>query len=121
MAARRGNHGFSLVSQRLRASRRAVCGVCRFHWGIRHQWVAGAQRGALRACNSGIQKSNKASRRITAAAAPLLTVALLGAGGGLASNIRWTTPAHPPLTVRLLQGNIEQSLKFERAGIHAAL
>src|SRR5260364_272242 len=88
MAARRGNHGFSLVSQRLRASRRAVCGVCRFHWGIRHQWVAGALRGA---------------------------------GGGLASNIRWTTPAHPPLTVRLLQGNIEQSLKFERAGIHAAL
>src|SRR5260364_258282 len=42
-------------------------------------------------------------------------------GRRLGVHLRRTTPAPPPLTVRLLQGNIEQSLKFERAGIHAAL
>src|SRR5260364_308475 len=98
MAARRGNHGFSLVSQRLRASRRAVCGVCRFHWVY---GISGLLALSAALCVHAIlafRSQNKASRRITAAAAPLLTVALLGAGGGLASNIRWTTPAHPPLT-----------------------
>ena len=39
-------------------------------------------------------------------------VALLAVGEGL-RHVEWTTPAGEPLSVALLQGNIEQSLKFD--------
>lgn len=41
-----------------------------------------------------------------------LAVALLGAGVGM-SRVAWTTPNGEPLTVRLIQGNVPQNLKFE--------
>ena len=40
-------------------------------------------------------------------------VALFGSGWGL-QTIAWTTPQGAPITVRLLQGNISQDLKFAR-------
>ncbi len=64
---------------------------------------------------------DKPRKRITAAAAPLMTLALLSAGSVFASKIHWTTSVHAPLTVRLLQGNIEQDMKFGLAGVNAAL
>ncbi|WP_414859214.1 apolipoprotein N-acyltransferase [Pandoraea apista] len=48
------------------------------------------------------------------------TLALLGAGAVLARH-EWTTPSGKPLTVRLLQGNIAQDMKFEQAGIDRAM
>ncbi|WP_144112074.1 apolipoprotein N-acyltransferase [Paraburkholderia sp. BCC1886] len=33
----------------------------------------------------------------------------------------WTTPANAPLTVRLLQGDVKQEMKFEEAGMRAAI
>ncbi|WP_236105646.1 apolipoprotein N-acyltransferase [Pandoraea fibrosis] len=53
-------------------------------------------------------------------AAVVGTLALLGAGALLARH-EWTTPSGKPLTVRLLQGNIAQDMKFERAGIDHAM
>lgn len=53
-------------------------------------------------------------------AAVVGTLALLGAGALLARH-EWTAPSGKPLTVRLLQGNIAQDMKFERAGIDHAM
>lgn len=53
-------------------------------------------------------------------AAVVCMLALLGVGGALARHA-WTTPSGKPLTVRLLQGNIAQDMKFERAGIEHAM
>ena len=47
-------------------------------------------------------------------------LALLGAGAGL-SRHAWTAPSGKPITVRLLQGNVAQDMKFERAGIDHAM
>ncbi|VVE84849.1 apolipoprotein N-acyltransferase [Pandoraea sputorum] len=58
-----------------------------------------------------------AARRLAAVVGVL---ALLGVGVGL-SRHAWTTPSGQPLTVRLLQGNIPQDMKFERAGIDHAM
>ncbi|HEX7907606.1 MAG TPA: apolipoprotein N-acyltransferase, partial [Paraburkholderia sp.] len=34
---------------------------------------------------------------------------------------QWTVPANAPLTVRLLQGNVKQDMKFEESGVRAAI
>ncbi|GAB3627161.1 apolipoprotein N-acyltransferase [Pandoraea terrae] len=52
-------------------------------------------------------------RRIAAAGGAFL---VLAAGVAL-SRHAWTSPSGAPITVRLLQGNIPQDMKFERAGI----
>lgn len=49
-------------------------------------------------------------------AVPLGLVVLLGAGWLLAGRA-WTEPVGEPLSVRLLQGNVPQDIKFEAAGI----
>ncbi|HDR9054654.1 TPA: apolipoprotein N-acyltransferase [Burkholderia vietnamiensis] len=55
-----------------------------------------------------------------AAAPAVLAVALAALGIGL-SQASWTVPANAPLTVRLLQGNVKQDIKFEQEGIDAAI
>ena len=50
----------------------------------------------------------------------LLALLLLAAGAGL-KTIRWTSPAGQPITVRLLQGNVAQEMKFAPAQISASL
>ena len=49
-----------------------------------------------------------------------IALALIAVGLGL-SQVTWTVPANKPLTVRLLQGNVKQDIKFEEAGIDAAI
>ena len=49
-------------------------------------------------------------------AVPLGLAAVLGAGWLLAGRA-WTEPVGKPLSVRLLQGNVPQDIKFEAAGI----
>jgi len=52
--------------------------------------------------------------------AALISVVLLGAGAGLA-RIEWTQPTGQPVTVSLLQGNIEQSLKCKPERLQQSL
>ncbi len=55
--------------------------------------------------------------------AALVAVAagLIVGGGAALSTIDWTRPAGPPLTVSLLQGNVEQGIKFDPAARAATL
>ncbi|MGC2038392.1 apolipoprotein N-acyltransferase, partial [Paraburkholderia caledonica] len=43
------------------------------------------------------------------------------AAGLLLPLAKWTVPANAPLTVRLLQGDVKQEMKFEEAGMRAAI
>jgi len=52
---------------------------------------------------------------------PALVAILLLASGELLSLVPWTTPANAPLTVRLLQGNVKQDMKFEQEGVNESL
>ncbi len=51
----------------------------------------------------------------------LLLVALLFGTGQFLRAHAWTTPAGAPITVRLLQGNIAQEMKFDQAQLGATL
>ncbi|CAH2786892.1 MAG: Apolipoprotein N-acyltransferase / Copper homeostasis protein CutE [uncultured Caballeronia sp.] len=53
--------------------------------------------------------------------APAIVAVLLVASGMLLSLVEWTTPANAPLTVRLLQGNVKQGMKFEQEGVDQSL
>jgi apolipoprotein N-acyltransferase len=61
--------------------------------------------------------------RMTRASAliPALVAVLLLVSGELLSLAQWTTPANAPLTVRLLQGNVKQEMKFEQEGVNESL
>jgi apolipoprotein N-acyltransferase len=39
----------------------------------------------------------------------------------LLTRTEWTLPANSPLTVRLLQGNVKQEMKFDEAGVQASI
>lgn len=56
----------------------------------------------------------------SALAALALAVVIPSAGIAL-TGIRWTTPLGQPVSVRLLQGNVPQNLKFEREQLLASL
>lgn len=49
-----------------------------------------------------------------------LAVGILVVGGAL-HFVQWTTPHGAPLTVRLLQGNIDQKIKFQREHLNESL
>ncbi len=60
-------------------------------------------------------------RRRAAALLPAVAAfAVIGVGIAL-SHVAWTLPANAPLKVRLLQGNVKQEMKFDEAGVRAAL
>jgi apolipoprotein N-acyltransferase len=61
-------------------------------------------------------EGNAAGIVIPAAVALALIVA-----GLLLPLVQWTVPANAPLKVRLLQGNVKQEMKFEEAGMRAAI
>lgn len=49
-----------------------------------------------------------------------LLIAVPGLGGALAT-LQWTTPLGQPISVRLLQGNVPQEMKFDAAQLDATL
>ncbi|KAG0194351.1 hypothetical protein DFQ28_000597 [Apophysomyces sp. BC1034] len=53
--------------------------------------------------------------------APAIVAAGLILCGVLISRIDWTQPSGPELSVRLLQGNVEQSMKFDPDGVRNAI
>ncbi|SDG79343.1 apolipoprotein N-acyltransferase [Paraburkholderia phenazinium] len=61
--------------------------------------------------------ASRASRVLPAA---VVAVALIAAGM-LLPLVAWTVPSNAPLNVRLLQGNVKQEMKFEEAGMVAAI
>jgi len=61
-----------------------------------------------------------ATRVARVAPAAVVSVALIAAGM-LLPLATWTVPANAPLKVRLLQGNVKQEMKFEQAGMVAAI
>jgi apolipoprotein N-acyltransferase len=66
-------------------------------------------------------KTRKNSERMTRIVAPFAVALLLIVAGLLLPFATWTQPANAALTVRLLQGNVKQDMKFEEAGTVAAI
>jgi apolipoprotein N-acyltransferase len=60
-------------------------------------------------------------RGIARVAVPGGVAIALIAAGLLLPLAQWTLPANAPLTVRLLQGNVKQEMKFEESGMRAAI
>jgi len=60
-------------------------------------------------------------RRVPSIAVPAGAALALIVIGLLLPLVQWTTPANAPLSVRLLQGNVKQEMKFEEAGMRAAI
>lgn len=56
-----------------------------------------------------------------AGALALAAAVALPLGGAALVPIAWTTPAGKPISVRLLQGNVAQDIKFEPAGVRRSL
>ncbi|KMQ81269.1 Apolipoprotein N-acyltransferase / Copper homeostasis protein CutE [Candidatus Burkholderia pumila] len=52
---------------------------------------------------------------------PAFVALALIVAGVLLSFVQWTTPTNAPLTVRLLQGNVKQEMKFEQSGVDESL
>ncbi len=59
-------------------------------------------------------------RRTTAWIALAVTLAVL-LGGMVARRVQWTAPSGAPLSVRLLQGNVPEDIKFSEAGVDHAI
>ncbi len=51
----------------------------------------------------------------------LALLVLLPAGGQLLKGVHWTSPHGKPISVRLLQGNVPQDMKFSREQLDASL
>jgi apolipoprotein N-acyltransferase len=52
---------------------------------------------------------------------PALAVLALVAGGIALSQLAWTRPDGAPISARILQGNVKQEMKFDEAGVTAAI
>jgi len=62
----------------------------------------------------------RAAQRAQAVWPALAALALVAGGMGL-SHVAWTRPDGSPLSVRILQGNVKQEMKFDEAGVTAAI
>jgi apolipoprotein N-acyltransferase len=65
--------------------------------------------------------ARKGATRTARVLPPALVAVALLVAGLLLPLVQWTTPANAPLKVRLLQGNVKQEMKFEQAGMVAAI
>ncbi|MBB6199325.1 apolipoprotein N-acyltransferase [Paraburkholderia fungorum] len=79
-----------------------------------------ASRGQAKA-NDSRSAGNAAKPGVARVAVPAAVALALIAAGLLLPLVQWTLPANAPLTVRLLQGNIKQEMKFEESGMRAAI
>ncbi|QUN28952.1 apolipoprotein N-acyltransferase [Cupriavidus sp. KK10] len=80
----------------------------------------GALAAAVAALLAAAVRGLGRGERGRALGALALALALPAAGAALAP-LAWTTPAGKPLSVRLLQGNVAQDIKFEPAGIQRSI
>lgn len=79
--------------------------------------------GVAAACAAlGVEAARRLRQtRWRPAAAPLAALLVLLGGGLALRTIHWTQPDGAPMTVRLLQGNIPQSMKFEPDTVRRAM
>ncbi|ASV98167.1 apolipoprotein N-acyltransferase [Paraburkholderia aromaticivorans] len=70
---------------------------------------------------TGDASRNAAKPGAARVAVPAAIAVALIAAGLLLPLVQWTVPANAPLTVRLLQGNVKQEMKFEESGMRAAI
>ncbi|KAF1030293.1 MAG: Apolipoprotein N-acyltransferase [Burkholderia plantarii] len=96
-----------------------VAGVYGVSW-VLALFAALVVQAAVRARRPKVGATAATARAGSPIAPALAAVALLAAGL-LLPRVNWTTPENTPLTVRLLQGNVKQDVKFEEAGIDAAI
>ncbi len=95
-----------------------MVGVYGISWLL--AWLAALLVQALTSLYDGLTNPNSTDTlvRITA---PLIIIVALITGGISAAKISWTTPHGAPLSVRLLQGNVPQDLKFQELNLNATL
>jgi apolipoprotein N-acyltransferase len=77
-------------------------------------------QAVLRSLTSKNGNAPATPRTVRVAVPAAIAVALIAAGLVLPL-VSWTTPANATLTVRLLQGNVKQDMKFEESGVKAAI
>lgn len=80
-------------------------------------FLAAFTAAALASLWQPARKKTKDSRRALAAGVAITLVAL----GWPLSKIEWSSPTGEPLNIRLVQGNVEQSQKFDPAAMEQAL
>jgi apolipoprotein N-acyltransferase len=76
---------------------------------------------AARGQRDSVDSGTGAQRAVPRLAVPGAVALALIAAGLLLPLAQWTLPANAPLTVRLLQGNVKQEMKFEESGMRAAI
>ncbi|CAN7201010.1 apolipoprotein N-acyltransferase [Caballeronia sp. LjRoot34] len=84
-------------------------------------WVLGLVAALLVQGFYGFRRNSAAETSKAARLAPFIVAVGLLASGMLLSLVEWTIPANAPLTVRLLQGNVKQEMKFEQDGVDQSL
>ncbi len=98
-----------------------VAGVYGVGWVLAATAALLAQ-ALLRARSKDSNKdSSTGGSRTARIVTPALIAAALIATGLLLPLVAWTVPANATLSVRLLQGNVKQEMKFEQAGVTAAI
>ncbi|WGS49338.1 apolipoprotein N-acyltransferase [Paraburkholderia sp. D15] len=89
---------------------------------LRRASVAGKARPGGAGGTAGVSGAAAGTQLTNARAAlPGVFALALIAAGLLLQLAHWTLPANAPLTVRLLQGNVKQEMKFEESGMRAAI
>jgi apolipoprotein N-acyltransferase len=84
-------------------------------------WIAALVAAlVVQAAYAAITHRGRATGRAAAAWPAVLALALI-TSGTLLTRVAWTLPANAPLSVRILQGNVKQEMKFDEAGVDAAL
>ncbi|WP_156226297.1 apolipoprotein N-acyltransferase [Herbaspirillum chlorophenolicum] len=83
-------------------------------------WIAALVAGALALLWQGLRRKGAAGVAIRVGM-PLGAVLVLCAGGLALRQIAWTTPQGQPISVRLLQGNIPQEMKFSNDALVSTL
>ncbi|MGF6775740.1 apolipoprotein N-acyltransferase [Paraburkholderia sp. GAS334] len=68
-----------------------------------------------------VDASRPRNRRIGRVLTPAIVAIALLAAGMLLPLVQWTVPSGAALSVRLLQGNVKQEMKFEESGVMAAI
>jgi len=86
--------------------------------------LAGAVAALLVAAVRGFARNDQRDDRRDGRRGGWLALAVAAAlplAGAALAPLAWTTPAGKPISVRLLQGNVAQDIKFEPAGVQRSL
>jgi apolipoprotein N-acyltransferase len=86
-----------------------------------HARAAGSSGRSGSGIGQGSSGAGTAQGETGRALAPAVVALALIVAGLLLPLVQWTEPANAPLTVRLLQGDVKQDMKFEEAGVISAI